>query len=798
MISPSKSSRAKTSDLSLAAFVYDGVNQYVLMSPLELTARELLPNDAVVVVTARPQETVLGHGRVWPHGKLDKAAVRLPCCLIAGAPGGGAPAAVTVKVQAGEGLSVDVVPASAYSGPRLAPCHALHVLAGGPSLELIRSHIMGAAVPAAGGSIALGSLSVHLLPVGLEDGVEYGLVGPATRLVRGPPPSSPTHDLDTAGTPLPFSIGGLGPQIAELQALVRASQAAAAGGCGTGRLLRPARGAILVGPPGTGKTLLAQSLASSLALPFRVVQGPEIVSPVVGQSEAALRRAFAEAAGGLLFIDEVDSVAPSRAGGGGEVETRLVATLLTLMDRLALSGDAPGPTFVLAATNRVTAVDAALRRPGRFDREIDVPVPSQAARADILRACLRRYPHGLGEADIAAVADGLHGFVGADIAAVCKEAALLALRRELQRAGAAEGDDVAAALSQLLLEPRSPPPSPAITVDDVRAGARRVQPSAIREIAVEVPTVTWADVGGQEDVKAQLQEAVEWPLLHAAAFTALGIRPPHGVLLYGPPGCSKTMMARAMASTGRMNFVAVKGPELLSKYVGDSEKAVAEVFHRARAAAPCVVFFDEFDALAPRRGDGGEDGGAGVAVRVVSQLLTELDGISGLRQVVVVAATNRPDLIDPALLRPGRLDRLLYVGLPDAPARLAIVKARISRVPHDPALHAYTFGGDCLDSLCADGGALAGYSGAELVAVVQEASRRALQEYVDARGDGWMDPDGRGSPPSASPGGGEGRAGAAEGAGPRLTAGHLAFGATRVPKAVGAPMLAFYKRWALG
>lgn len=389
-----------------------------------------------------------------------------------------------------------------------------------------------------------------------------------------------------------------------------------------------------------------------------------------GESEERLRSIFTaatRAAPSLIFIDELDGLAPRREDGG-DVEVRLVATLLALMDGVGLTQApaaagsatlAPPRVFVLGATNRVNAVDSALRRPGRFDVELLVGIPSAAARCDILATCLRRYPHALSRADIDAIGDITHGFVGADLASLCQEAALACVRRSVAAAGA-DGQ-------------------PRITEKDMRVALNHVQPSAIREIRVEVPTVTWGDIGGQEEVKALLKEAVEWPLTHPQAFVRMGIQPPKGVLLYGPPGCSKTLLAKAMAHESSMNFLAVKGPELFSRYVGDSEKAVAEVFAKARAAAPCIIFFDEFDSLAgSRAGDDGADSGTSVGTRVVSQLLTELDGMHALKAVVAVAATNRPDLIDKALLRPGRFDRMLYIGPPDAPARETIVRAQVS------------------------------------------------------------------------------------------------------------------------
>lgn len=475
------------------------------------------------------------------------------------------------------------------------------------------------------------------------------------------------------------------------------------------------KGVLMFGPPGTGKTLIARALASELRARIFFVNGPEVMSKFVGESEANLRAVFARAARAapaLIFIDEIDALCPKRDARVGDMEKRLVATLLTLMD--GLEGDAAAQdrhVVVLGATNRANALDPAIRRPGRFDREVEIGIPSAADRLDILRVTLRRLPHALADEQLQELAASAHGYVGADLSALCKEAALLALHRAFgQSDGAGQSSN-----SDNPLRAQLPPFR--IELADLRRAMRGVRPSALRELAVEVPRVFWRDIGGQQALKQQLREAVEWPLAHPEAFVRLGIRPPKGVLLYGPPGCSKTLAAKALATESQMNFLAVKGPELFSKWVGESERAVQQLFRKARAAAPTVVFFDEIDALASSSRGGAGGGSSQVADRVLSQLLTELDGVEPLRQVLVVAATNRPDLLDPALLRPGRIDRALFVGPPDVQGREEILEVHTRRLPlaDDVKLAELAI-------------ATARFSGAELAALCREAAMAAIDE----------------------------------------------------------------------
>ncbi|XP_053431944.1 ribosome biogenesis protein SPATA5 isoform X2 [Nycticebus coucang] len=427
------------------------------------------------------------------------------------------------------------------------------------------------------------------------------------------------------------------------------------------------RGVLLYGPPGTGKTMIARAIANEVGAYVSVINGPEIVSKFYGETEARLRQLFAKATlrhPSIIFIDELDALCPKREGAQNEVEKRVVASLLTLMDGIGSEGS-EGQVLVLGATNRPHALDAALRRPGRFDKEIEIGIPNAQDRLDILQKLLRRVPHLLTEAELLQLANSAHGYVGADLKALCNEAGLCALRRVLRKQPNLPDSKVAGVVK--------------ITLNDFLQGMNAIRPSAMREVAIDVPNVSWSDIGGLENVKLKLKQAIEWPLKHPESFIRMGIQPPKGVLLYGPPGCSKTMIAKALANESGLNFLAIKGPELMNKYVGESERAVREIFRKARAVAPSIIFFDELDALAVERGS--SSGAGNVADRVLAQLLTEMDGIEQLKDVTILAATNRPDRIDKALMRPGRIDRIIYVPLPDAATRREIFNLQFHSMP---------------------------------------------------------------------------------------------------------------------
>lgn len=464
------------------------------------------------------------------------------------------------------------------------------------------------------------------------------------------------------------------------------------------------KGVLLYGPPGTGKTLIAKAVAGETNSHFISISGPEIIGKFYGESEERLRELFKQAeenTPSIIFIDEVDSIAPKREEVTGEVEKRVVSQLLTLMDGMK----SRGKVVVIAATNRPDSIDPALRRPGRFDREIEIGIPDAAGRKEILDIHTRGMPIEE-KVNLEQIARVTHGFVGADLEILAKEAAMRSLRRILPDIDLEEEKIPAEVLQKIV-----------ITESDFKDALKEVRPSALREVLVQVPNVTWEDVGGLESLKDELYEAVEWPLKHKEAFEYTDVKTPKGILLYGPPGTGKTLIAKAVAHTTESNFISIKGPELLSKWVGESEKGIREIFRKARQAAPCIIFLDEMDSLAPSRGSGGSD--SHVSENIVSQLLTEIDGLEELNNVLVIGATNRVDLIDSALLRPGRFDRILEVPLPDTKGRENIFKIHTKNKP--------LANGVDISKLVqlADG-----FSGAEIEGVCNRAAMSAIRRYV--------------------------------------------------------------------
>ncbi len=468
----------------------------------------------------------------------------------------------------------------------------------------------------------------------------------------------------------------------------------------------PPKGVLLHGPPGTGKTLIAKAVASEIDAHFQTISGPEIMSKYYGESEEQLREVFEEAeekAPAVIFIDELDSIAPKRGETSGDVERRVVAQLLSLMDGLEERGD----VVVIAASNRVDAIDPALRRGGRFDREIEIGVPDRDGRKEIFQVHTRGMPLE-DTVEIDEYAENTHGYVGADIEQLAKEAAMSALRR-IRPEIDLEADEIDAAILEDLT----------VRDTDFKEAMKGITPSGLREVFVEIPDVTWKQVGGLADTKERLRETVQWPLEFPEVFEQMDLDSPTGILLYGPPGTGKTLLAKAVANEAKNNFISVKGPELLNKYVGESEKGVREIFEKARQNAPTVIFFDEIDAIAGKRGR--QMGDSGVGERVVSQLLSELDGIEALEDVVVIATTNRPDLIDDALMRPGRLDRHIHVPIPDEEARRAIFEVHTKDKPLADNVD--------LEDLAAR---TENYVGADIEAVCREATMQATREFLNS------------------------------------------------------------------
>ncbi|KAF9927212.1 AAA ATPase cdc48 [Linnemannia zychae] len=471
--------------------------------------------------------------------------------------------------------------------------------------------------------------------------------------------------------------------------------------------IKPPRGILMFGPPGTGKTLMARAVANETGAFFFLINGPEIMSKMAGESESNLRKAFEEAeknSPAIIFIDEIDSIAPKREKTNGEVERRVVSQLLTLMDGLKARSN----IVVMAATNRPNSIDPALRRFGRFDREIDIGIPDPTGRLEILRIHTKNMKLD-DDVDLEQIASETHGYVGSDVASLCSEAAMQQIREKMELFDLDDETIDAEVLDSL-----------AVTMENFRYALGISNPSALRETVVEVPTTTWNDIGGLEKVKQELQETVQYPVEHPEKFLKFGMSPSRGVLFYGPPGCGKTLLAKAIANECQANFISIKGPELLTMWFGESEANVRDVFDKARAAAPCVMFFDELDSIAKARGGSSGDGG-GAGDRVLNQILTEMDGMNAKKNVFVIGATNRPDQIDGALLRPGRLDQLIYIPLPDEASRLSVLKSTLRKSPISPQV-----------DLAHIAKATHGFSGADLTEICQRACKLAIRENIEA------------------------------------------------------------------
>jgi len=535
------------------------------------------------------------------------------------------------------------------------------------------------------------------------DPADYCIVAPDTEIFcEGEPIKREDEEkLDEVGYD---DVGGVRKQLAQIRELVELPLRHPTLFKTIG--VKPPKGILLYGPPGSGKTLIARAVANETGAFFVIVNGPEIMSKLAGESESNLRKVFQEAeknAPSIIFIDEVDSIAPKREKTQGEVERRIVSQLLTLMDGLKSRAH----VIVMAATNRPNSIDAALRRFGRFDREIDIGVPDEIGRLEVMRIHTKNMKLDE-DVNLESIARDTHGFVGADLAALTTEAALQCIREKMDVIDLEDEEIDAEVLNSM-----------AVTQDHFKTALGMSNPSALRETVVEVPNVTWEDIGGLEHVKRELQELIQYPVEHPEKFEKFGMSPSKGVLFYGPPGCGKTLLAKAIANECQSNFISVKGPELLTMWFGESESNVREIFDKARGSAPCVLFFDELDSIAVQRGSGGGDAG-GAADRVLNQLLTEMDGMNSKKTVFIIGATNRPDIIDPALLRPGRLDQLIYIPLPDEASRLNIFRSCLRKSPVAPdvdfeLLTKFTHG----------------FSGADITESCQRACKSAIRENIE-------------------------------------------------------------------
>ena len=603
--------------------------------------------------------------------------------------------------NAGAGIDekVDIKKVDAKEAKKItiAPTEPLRIMGGEEYLKRILEN----RVISRGDLIPLGIMGrrINLIVTGFQPPAAAVIVVPSTQVVLS---EKPAKALAMEGPRVMYEdIGGLTNEIKKVREVIelplRYPELFERLG------VEAPKGVLLHGPPGTGKTLLAKAVASETNANFSSISGPEIMSKFYGESEGRLREIFDQAqenAPSIIFIDELDSIAPKREEVTGEVEKRVVSQLLALMDGL----QSRGKVVVIGATNRPNALDPALRRPGRFDREIEIGVPNKDGRLQVLQIHTRGMPLA-DDVDLKRLANVTHGFVGADLEALTKEAALHALRRILPDIDFQAESVPAEILNKIIVD-----------MNDFQESLREIEPSAMREVLVEVPNVKWTDIGGLAEVKEELQEAIEWPLKYPEIFAYMNTAPPKGVLLYGPPGTGKTLLAKAVANESEANFISIKGPELLSKWVGESEKAVREVFRKARQASPTIIFFDELDSITPVRGGHGD---SQVTERVISQILTELDGLEELKDVVVIGATNRIDIVDPALLRPGRFDKLLRVPVPDLEARKDILKIHLEKKPLAEDVK--------IDQLAEK---TEGYTGADLAALCNNASMLVIKEHI--------------------------------------------------------------------
>lgn len=668
-------------------------NSVVTLNPATMDALELFRGDTVLLKGKKRKDTVC---IVLSDDTCDPGKVRLNKVV-----------RKNLRVRLGDVVSLHQCPDVKY-GARV------HVLPFEDTVEGVSGNLFDAFLkpyfveayrPVRKGDTFLvrGGMRTVEFKVVETDPAEYCIVAPDTEIFcEGEPLRREDEErLDDVGYD---DVGGVRKQMAQIRELVelplRHPQLFKTIG------VKPPKGILLYGPPGSGKTLIARAVANETGAFFFLINGPEIMSKLAGESESNLRKAFEEAeknAPAIIFIDEIDSIAPKREKTQGEVERRIVSQLLTLMDGLK----ARAHVIVMGATNRPNSIDPALRRFGRFDREIDIGVPDEVGRLEVLRIHSRNMKLAE-DVDLESVARDTHGFVGADLAALCTEAALQCIREKMDVIDL-EDDTIDAEILNAM----------AVTDDHFKTALSISNPSALRETVVEVPNVTWDDVGGLEGVKRELQETVQYPVEHPEKFEKFGMSPSKGVLFYGPPGCGKTLLAKAIANECQANFISVKGPELLTMWFGESEANVREIFDKARQSAPCVLFFDELDSIAVQRGNSAGDAG-GAGDRVLNQLLTEMDGMNSKKTVFIIGATNRPDIIDPALMRPGRLDQLIYIPLPDEASRRQIFRAALRKSPVAPDVDV-----DLLARVTN------GFSGADITEICQRACKYAIRESIE-------------------------------------------------------------------
>eukprot|EP01115_Flamella_aegyptia_P002965 TRINITY_DN14562_c0_g1_i1.p1 TRINITY_DN14562_c0_g1~~TRINITY_DN14562_c0_g1_i1.p1 ORF type:complete len:803 (-),score=439.16 TRINITY_DN14562_c0_g1_i1:53-2461(-) len=668
-------------------------NSVIALHPNTLQKLQLFRGDAVLLKGKKRRETVC---IVLHDDTVEETKIRLNKVV-----------RNNLRVRLGDIISVHQCPDIKY-GKRI---HILPIddtiegLTGNLFELFLKPYFLEAYRPVKKGDTFLvrGSMRAVEFKVVETDPAEYCIVAPETVIhCEGEPIKREDEDrLDDVGYD---DIGGVRKQLAQIRECVELPLRHPNLFKNLG--IKPPRGILLYGPPGTGKTLIARAVANETGAFFFLINGPEIMSKLAGEAESNLRKAFEEAeknAPAIIFIDEIDSIAPKREKTHGEVERRIVSQLLTLMDGLKGRGN----VVVIGATNRPNSIDPALRRFGRFDREIDIGIPDATGRLEILRIHTKNMKLSE-DVDLEKVASETHGYVGADLAQLCTEAALQCIRESMDAIDL-EADSIAAEVLDAMT----------VTMDHFRTAMDGTNPSALRETVVEVPNVTWEDIGGLEDVKRELKETVQYPVEHPEKYAKFGMSPSRGVLFYGPPGCGKTLLAKAIANECQANFISIKGPELLTMWFGESEANVREIFDKARSAAPCVLFFDELDAIAKARGSSLGDAG-GAADRVINQILTEMDGMGAKKNVFIIGATNRPDIIDPAILRPGRLDQLIYIPLPDLPSRVAVLKSCLRKSPIAKDVD--------LEFL---GKKTAGFSGADLTEICQRACKLAIRESIE-------------------------------------------------------------------